>query len=86
MTKLRTSSAAALYRASIWPGIFACKGLCRCPRVDAYSSHFYPSIDRDNLSIDLIDYYIDYYMKIVERIDCYRSEDVYIYMEILKKK
>lgn len=53
---------------------------CRCPRVDAYSSHFYPSIDRDNLSINLIDYYIDYYMKIVERIDCYRSDDVYIYI------
>lgn len=46
-------------------------------------THFYPSIDRDNLSID---YYIHYYiMKIMERIDCYRSDDIH-YMEILKKK
>lgn len=50
-------------------------------------NHFYPSIDRDNLSIDLIDCYIDYYcivipLKIMERIYYYQGDD--IYMEILK--
>lgn len=51
-------------------------------------NHFYPSIDRDNLSIDLIDCYIDYYcivisLKIMERIYCCQNDNIYI--EILKK-
>ena len=47
-------------------------------------NHFYPSIDRDNLSIDLIDCYIDYYcivipLKIMERIYCCQNDNIYIW-------